>query len=73
MAATRNPLSARAQINLGPATLAPAHLAHVTLLRKARTHHRAISQELRTFYEAVAAETVPAVFFELLRDRDEAQ
>lgn len=73
MAVRRNPLSAGAQPSSDPTILAQAHLAHVTLLRRARTQHRAITQELRTFYDAVAAESVPTVFFELLRDGNEPE
>lgn len=47
------------------ATLAQAHLAHIASLREARIHHRAIAHELRSFYDSVAAETVPAGFFQI--------
>jgi hypothetical protein len=39
--------------------IAQAHLAHIAVLRGARLQHRAITNELRTYFEAVATEAVP--------------
>jgi hypothetical protein len=36
-----------------------AHLAHIATLREARAHHRAITHELKAYFEAVATEVVP--------------
>jgi hypothetical protein len=56
------------QTSFHSGTLAQAHLAHITSLREARAHHKAITLELRSFYDAIAAETVPAGFLALLKD-----
>lgn len=56
-----------------PVVLAQAHIAHVASLREARVHHLAITLELRSFYDSVAAEAVPSVFFDLLSDGTEAR
>ena len=51
-----------------PALLAQAHLAHIASLREARVQHRAIAHELRSFYDSVAAETIPAGFLQLFSE-----
>jgi hypothetical protein len=45
-----------------------AHLAHIASLREARMHHRAITLELRSYFDSVAAETVPDGFRNLLTE-----
>lgn len=51
-----------------PGEIAQAHLAHVAMLREARVHHKAITLEIRNFYDSVAAEAVPQEFLILLQD-----
>ena len=51
-----------------PAAMAQSHLAHIALLRQARVQHKAITLELRNFYDSVAAEAVPSEFLALIRD-----
>lgn len=41
---------------------AKAHMMHLAMLREARIQHRAITVELRAFYNSVAAEDVPERF-----------
>lgn len=50
------------------APIVQAHLAHIASLREARVHHRAITLELRSYFDSVAAETVPDGFRNLLTE-----
>ena len=52
------------------AAIAEAHLAHIAVLREARVHHRVISQELKIYFDSVAAETIPD---QLLSSLDEGR
>jgi hypothetical protein len=52
-----------------PAITTQAHLGRIVSLREARIHHRAITLELRSFYDSVAAEAVPESLVNLF-DRD---
>jgi Anti-sigma factor NepR len=56
---------------LDAAAMAQAPLAHVALLREVRAHHKAIAIELQTFYDSVAAETIPDEFLDFLKDETE--
>lgn len=62
----RRKYSTSDQSSANAATIAQAHLAHIAALREARAHHRAITHELRTYYDSVAAEAVPDGFLRLL-------
>jgi hypothetical protein len=50
------------------AAIMQARLAHIASLREARVHHRAITLELRSYFDSVAAETVPDGFRNLLTE-----
>jgi hypothetical protein len=50
------------------AAVMQAHLSHIASLREARAHHRAITFELRSYFDSVAAESVPDGFRNLLTE-----
>ena len=72
---TRRRYSAAALDRSSPdaAAVAQAHLAHIAMLREARAHHRAITHELRIYFDSVAAETVPEGFRDLLREETDEE
>ena len=46
------------------------HVSHLSVLRAARLRHKAIARGLQRYFDAVAAEKIPAEFFEILNRAD---